>query len=147
MPSGILPEDFWDLVDSRNPNGCWIWTGYCHQGYGRLWVPERQQSFNVHRLAYEERIGPVPSDLELDHLCRKRACCNPAHLEPVTHQENVLRGVSPAAQNARKTHCPQGHPYAGKNLYVKPNGKRICRICHRVALRAASERKRAFRVS
>lgn len=30
--------------------------------------------------------------MQLDHLCRNPACCNPSHLEPVTPKENTRRG-------------------------------------------------------
>ena len=49
-------------------------------------------------------------------FCRNPACVNPDHLEPVSIRENLLRGVGPSAQHAKKTHCPAGHSYAGKNL-------------------------------
>jgi len=31
--------------------------------------------------------------------------------------------------NRLKTHCPHGHPYADKNLYVYPQGYRRCWAC------------------
>lgn len=40
----------------------------------------------------ERLFGPVPAPLEIDHLCRNPACCNPAHLEAVTRSVNALRG-------------------------------------------------------
>ena len=82
---------------------CWIWTGACNSvGYGHMRWNGRHVF--VHRLAYELSVGPIPQGLEIDHVaergCVSRACCNPAHLEPVTHAENVRRGrltdLSPA---------------------------------------------------
>jgi hypothetical protein len=52
-------------------------------------------------------------------------------MEPVTRGVNTLRGNSPAAQSARKTHCPFGHPYAGDNLRINGDGSRHCRACDR----------------
>ncbi len=87
----------------------------------------------AHRFAYELTVGPIPKGLTIDHVrergCILELCCNPAHLEPVTLQENLLRGGTFQAANAAKTHCPRGHPYAGGNLYVRPDGSRRCRTC------------------
>ena len=85
----------------------------------------------AHRYAYEFCVGPIPEGLTIDHLCRVRACVRPDHLEPVTMRINTLRGVSIVAQHARKTQCPQEHPYDSENTYIDPLNKRHCRICMR----------------
>ena len=71
---------------------CWIWEAAKVRGYGAIRVKGR--TTYAHRFAYEQLVGPIPDGLELDHLCRIPACCNPAHLEPVTHAENVRRGIT-----------------------------------------------------
>jgi hypothetical protein len=87
---------------------------------------------DAHRFAYQMLVGPIPEGLTLDHLCRNTGCCNPEHLEAVTHRDNVLRGVSFAAVNAVKTECPRGHPYDSENTYIVPStGGRLCRLCQR----------------
>lgn len=128
-------ERFWGKVEFTDD--CWLWTGTQNQkGYGRASVQGR--AVQAHRWAYEFCVGPIPDGLTIDHLCRVRNCVNPDHLEPVTNRVNLSRGFSPSAICARKTHCPQGHPYSGDNLYVKPNGWRECRIC------ATANKRRAY---
>lgn len=112
--------------------GCWIWVGgITRKGYGRVCPPGRRGSIHAHRCVYELVVGVVPKQLDMDHLCRVRACVNPSHLEPVTRRENILRGESFAAIKSANTHCPQGHPYEGTNLRVRPDNVRICRACNR----------------
>ncbi len=128
-------------VTTWNGSSCWIWTGGKDlKGYGAFWNKDIGKVVKAHRWSYEHRIGPIPEGLTLDHLCRNRACVNPSHLEPVTSAVNSLRGVSPPAENARKTHCPRGHPYEGDNLYIDPKGQRECMICRRAGFNAWKEK-------
>lgn len=124
-------------------NGCAIWPGMLHsQGYGMTRFHGR--SHLVHRLLYEHFVGPVPEGLVLDHLhCDNRACANWAHLSPCSRAANTMRGQSPAARNARKTHCSSGHAYADGNLFLDSRGARICRICRRERRRESAARVRA----
>ena len=126
----------------EDENGCWLWQGGKNtEGYGYIRVGGRQIS--VHRAAYLDRVGPIPAGLELDHLCRVRHCCNPAHLEPVTGRENLHRSpVTLARLNAVKTHCPQGHPLSGENLAISC-GRRVCRVCNNAKAARYRERRRA----
>src|SRR6185312_12891331 len=110
-------------------DGCWRWTGAINScGYGNIWDGERNQQ--AHRVSYEMAIGPIPKGLTIDHLCRNRACVNPAHLEPVTCRTNILR--SPVALAARwigRTHCAKGHELSGDNVIQRSDGGRRCRAC------------------
>lgn len=111
-------------------HGCWRWTGpTTHDGYGQISVNGR--TMVAHQFAYITFVGPVPEGKQLDHSCRHRWCVNPHHLEPVTSAVNTMRGESFSAQNARKTHCPQGHPYDVANTYRFGPGMRYraCRTC------------------
>jgi hypothetical protein len=119
-----------------------MWTADAStDGYGRFkWLRRMRQA---HRTAYQEMVGPIPPGLTLDHLCRNPPCVNVQHLEPATNRENILRGGNPAAINARKTHCPQGHEYTPENTIRESNGKRHCRTCKRDKDREYMRRKRA----
>jgi len=114
--------------------GCWVVTPATH-GAGYAVVGRGGQHGGVvycHRVTYDYFIHEIPAGLEIDHLCRNRACCNPWHLEPVTTRVNVLRGVGVSARAAAATHCPSGHAYDETNTYRNPNtGSRLCRACHR----------------
>ena len=119
---------------------CWIWLAARVKGYGRFWVNGHTPP--AHRWFYEQVRGPIDSELVLDHLCRNPSCVNPAHLEPVTDAVNVLRGVGPAAQNARKTRCPHGHEYTPENTLVRSCGRRQCVAC-RESYNAAKRKRQA----
>ena len=87
----------------------------------------------VHRLMFTAANGYIPSRLQIDHLCRNRACCNPAHLEAVAPRENTMRGDTIIARNAAVTHCPKGHKYSPENSFpsdLKRGKQRRCRTCH-----------------
>jgi hypothetical protein len=124
----LTPETMMAAV-KVNDDGCWIYQkSLNNRGYG------------PHRTYYERLKGPIPADLTLDHYRlnvgpRKapcsRACVNPDHLEPVPLKVNILRSDSVSAKHARRTHCPNGHEFAGDNLTVcSRDGSRECRRCN-----------------
>jgi hypothetical protein len=128
-------ERFWSKVIKTET--CWLWTGAgTPKGYGQF-SPHRRHVY-AHRYAYELLVGAIPEALTIDHLCRVRACCNPEHLEVVTIGVNVLRGDSPSAKNARRTHCQRGHEFTANNTYTMPSGRRQCRAC--IAIRTHARR-------
>ena len=74
--------------------------------------------YTVHREAYRALVED-PGKLEVDHLCKNRACWNPDHLRLLTRSENAGKGV-------RRAQCKRGHLLLPKNR----NANGACRTCN-----------------
>jgi hypothetical protein len=142
-------ERFMALV-KVNPGGCWDWQGSkSKDGYGQFILDGRRSVRRVrispYRFMWEYCNGPMPEGLEPDHLCNNRKCCNPAHIEPVTHAENqrrsYIRGRKRMRTRPRPTHCPYGHDYAVHGRVNSQNGI-ICVVCDRRRCAEYQARKR-----
>ena len=119
------------VVDEAS--GCWIWQRAKDMGYGVIMLRGHKLR-KAHRVAYEEWVGPIPEGHELLHRTGcPRACCNPAHVRPGTHAENMREY---AEQN---THCRRDHAYAEYGR-IRKDGKRVCRECIRINRRAQREK-------
>ncbi len=113
-------------------DGCWVYQGYCNpeSGYGQIHssLPETSRTLTVHVAVWMYFEGPIPAGLELDHLCRVPACCNPGHLELVTHAENLRRGEAPHIVLWRENRCANDHDLTVVG-FIAANGWRRCGIC------------------
>ena len=119
---------FMEKIHFEPMSGCWLWGGTVNnKGYGLMTNPIKDKPMMLaHRYSYELHKGPVPEGLVVDHKCCNSHCVNPDHLQAITFRENVMKGESNTAKNARMTHCHRGHPLPSGYEYGK---KRQCREC------------------
>lgn len=131
--ASTVAERFWAKVHvPSNPLDCWEWTAATSGGgYGVIQMAKGKRQY-AHRLSYELSMGTIGQGLEIDHLCRNRVCVNPLHLQAVPASVNTRRRPDRSV-----THCPQGHPYSGDNLY-EYKGRRYCRTCQRERRQSAA---------
>lgn len=148
LANRIFPK----VIEDPGTN-CWEWQGARHARYGHGMFGYNALGRNttryVHDWMWEFLVGPVPEGLVLDHLCRNTRCCNPVHLEPVTSEENILRGDGPTAVNARKTHCIHGHEFTPENTRMQRQAPssggtwmRVCKTCARDKARKYAKARR-----
>lgn len=134
---------FWGMVEKTDD--CWLWKGAVSMaGYGRFWNDGRM--CQASRFSYELVHGKIPKGKEACHRCDTPACVNPEHIFIGTHRENLLDASAKGRigkPSERLTHCKRGHPFAGDNLRVLPNGKyRVCKECHKMNDRRYKSAKR-----
>jgi hypothetical protein len=127
-------EKFWKKVNKNGPvakcrpdlGQCWLWTGALSSGgYGNFW--DGASVVSAHVFAYKLTHGSDAPGLEYDHLCRVRSCIRDTHLEPVTHQENCIRGSPPNMVTHRTKICRNGHV---DDFILRSDGRRRCRPCY-----------------
>lgn len=125
-----LRERFESHFEPVGSDECWEWQGKrWRNGYGCFHL-DRYRTTGAHRAAWEFANGqPIPEGLEIDHLCSNRPCVNPAHMEVVTHAENMRRARG--WKKEPKAHCKHGHAFDEQNTTHLRDGRRVCRTCQR----------------
>ena len=137
---------FFQYVDARRWNDCWMWTAsQTSTGYGQFNYRNDIKAAHRHMMLWLH--GPLGRWDICDHVvCDQPLCVNPLHLRVTTQRENLLRSKrGMTAINARKTHCPKNHPLEGDNLdsyHLREHGQRKCRTCHNDQQRGAKKRRR-----
>ena len=120
---------------------CWEYGGKIRtDGYGSVFVHNGTRAGGTalaHRVVYEGLVGPIPEGKILCHHCDNPKCVRPDHIFVGTDADNMadMRAKGRHAHgdthpSSKITHCPQGHPYSGHNLYIRNCGRRMCRACN-----------------
>lgn len=122
-------DKVWAKVNVTSPTECWPWTGALKKGYGYVIKPDGKggQIFTgAYKVIHEDLNGPIPEGVELDHTCNNRVCCNPLHLEEVSHSENMKRlwrrGRGMTVSSSGHTHGRSRFTPA-QISYIKTSGK------------------------
>lgn len=131
-PPRPLAERYWEKVDKRGPDECWNWLANKNpHGYGQIYPgpghgkPNKGTTVLAHHVALQLAGIEVPPGMARDHICKNRACQNPAHIRVVPPTINWTENSdSPHAVNSRKANCIHGHPLSGANLAIVPTSRR-----------------------
>lgn len=130
-----IMEKVWKYVKVM-PNGCWEWQRWKNAlGYGGTsW---RNRAWMVTRLVYAASHGPFDPMLYVCHKCDNPSCCNPGHFFLGDHTTNQRDMIAKGRHTKQKrTHCQRfGHPLSGDNLWIRKDGRRVCKACSAIKCR------------
>lgn len=149
------------LPTMKELGGCIFAPPTAAHGYANGKYKGKQMT--AHRAIWLELYGEIPKGMIIDHICHgvaakeglclggdkciHRSCVNPAHLEAVTHAENVKRGSS---KLRNKKFCSNGHPVTEENILTRKNVSRgkevmsdLCKTCYKINSRNSNARAKA----
>lgn len=137
----INESKFWKKVNKLSDDECWLWIAHkIPSGYGQF--NAMGKIMRAHRVSWILKNGPIPPEKVICHKCDNPSCVNPNHLFLGTLKDNSRDMIKKGrCVNKLKTHCPKGHEYSGKNLYIKPNGHRYCKECRKLGMRNYKKEK------
>lgn len=84
-----LAERFWEKVEIRNSDDCWLWRGaLSSHGYGNLGSGDGK-TLRAHCVSFELAYGGLPPGCVICHRCDSPACVNPNHLYAASQAANL----------------------------------------------------------
>ena len=114
---------FWNYVEKTD--ACWNWTGAKSQGYGMIKVSGTKKMRGAHRISYEMANGSISEGMQIDHICRNRACVKPEHLQPVSNKQNAENlDVTPDSNKTGHLNVYKRNNAYGYMVIVRSGGKR-----------------------
>ena len=123
------------IVKLDKSGKCWIWKAYKNKyGYGVFRFNKKMGL--AHRFAFIYYVRELLPKETVDHKCFNRACCNPKHLQALSHKDNVERSTK---RNRLKPFCRHGHDQK-KHGYIDCTGAKRCIICRREQIKRAKQK-------
>lgn len=137
---------YWKARCIVTPTGCWEFQGSRHPQKGSRQLPYADGSYRgkkvrLHRKVLEIKLGRrLDQEMHACHTCDNPPCINPDHLFEATNAQNQLDMIAKGRHTKQKrTHCLRyGHPLSGDNLWIRWDGRRVCRACARIKCRLLS---------
>jgi HNH endonuclease len=125
-----VPPRLREQIELEPNTGCWLWAGSCDPGG---YPKTGRGQLLVHRAMYEMFIGGIERSHDVHHICRTRCCVNPAHLVPISKLDHRrLRLIE-------QTHCKRGHRLDAANVWIRNNGRRLCKLCNKLRKSASHD--------
>jgi hypothetical protein len=133
---GLTVQQRFDKFHLKLESGCWEWQALRSPfGHGKF---KALGETLAHRVSFKMHLGPIIKDACICHKCDNPSCVNPEHLFMGTLDDNNKDRATKKRNNHRnegKTHCKRGHEFNSENLYVRPNGGRMCRTCEKLRMK------------